>query len=308
MSYYVAAYDVEAIYPWWEIGQKPYSAKVYRESVSYKGKAKTECLEGIASVAEVHTKHNIPATFFLVAELVKNASAELLDILKDPLFDIQCHSFTHENLIEIENNNSILTREIADSKHLIEDTFGCGVIGFTTPGSFTHGLIGKPKILEVLWKSGYNYIRSVGKGPFDTSPAPLTQPFWYSEEGYPELLELALHGWHDNILSGQPFPTYWPPIFPWGYPSKMPETPYEMYEVFAPFIDHCVSNDILTFVPCFHPWSVYRVDKKAVHLDLIFTHAKRYMEVVSCSGIYKIIDKNKSLANNHLKISNSADF
>ena len=35
MTCYVAGYDTEAIYPWWEIGDRPYSASIYREMVSY---------------------------------------------------------------------------------------------------------------------------------------------------------------------------------------------------------------------------------------------------------------------------------
>lgn len=77
MPYYIAAYDVEAIYPWWELGDQKYSADLYQQSVSYIGKHLKECLDGIASVAEIHKSKNLPATFFLVVKLVENAAAEL---------------------------------------------------------------------------------------------------------------------------------------------------------------------------------------------------------------------------------------
>jgi peptidoglycan/xylan/chitin deacetylase (PgdA/CDA1 family) len=279
------SYDTEAIYPWWELGEQPYSARLYRESVRYEGRRKEECLDGIRAVAAVHLEHNFPATFFLVAELVQNAAPELRSILDKPLFDIQCHSYSHENLMEIADSAPALKREIVDSKKLIEDAFSREVTGFTTPGSFTTGLVGQKRQIALLWEAGYRYVRSVGKGSFDTCPAPLTQPFWYAADGFPELLELGLHGWHDNILSGQPFLTSWPPIFPWGYPSRMPTNAREMYDVYAPFLEHVARERLLTYVPCFHPWSIFRVDSKALHIELLLTHARRIMDVVSCTDI-----------------------
>jgi peptidoglycan/xylan/chitin deacetylase (PgdA/CDA1 family) len=296
MGYYLASYDTEAIYPWWRLGDVPYSAQLYRDNVRYEGKEKQECLAGIRAVAEVHARLGLPATFYLVGELVAHAGAELRSILTGPLFDKQCHSYSHENLIQIADDPKALRREIVDSKRLIEDTFGSEVLGFTTPGSFTDGLVGSPRQLELLQEAGYRYIRSVGKGPFDTSPAPLTQPFWYTGDGFPDLLELGLHGWHDNILSGQPFVTYWPPIFPWGYPSKMPKNAWEMYAVWAPMITHVKDQGLLTLVPCVHPWSAYRVDRKALHIELILTHARNLLECVSCTDMYGRIRRQRSLA------------
>jgi len=296
MGFYLASYDTEAIYPWWQLGSVPYSAQLYRDSVRYEGEQKKECLDGIRAVAEVHGKLGIPATFFLVGELVEHAGAELRSILDGPLFDKQCHSYSHENLVQIVDDKKALRREIVDSKRLIEDTFGSEVSGFTTPGSFTDGLVGCPRQLELLQEAGYRYIRSVGKGPFDTSPAPLTQPFWYTEDGFPKLLELGLHGWHDNILSGQPFVTYWPPIFPWGYPSQMPRNAWEMYAVWAPAITHVKDQGLLTLVPCIHPWSVYRVDRKALHVELMLTHARSQLDCVSCTDMHDRICKQRSLA------------
>ncbi len=288
MSYYLAAYDTEAIYPWWELGDKKYSAELYQNSVSYKGTRLKECLDGIAAVVEVHRNKNLPATFFLVAKLVETAAAELRAMLDDPLFDLQCHSYTHADIMQIVDDDHALKLELIDSKHLLEDTFGREVIGFTTPAGFPEGLRKQKRQLEVLWNAGYRYVRSIGMGPFNTIPAPLTQPFWYADDGYPDFLELGLHAWHDNVLSGQPFAVHWPPLLPWGYPSKMPETAHEMYAAYAPGIEYIVNNNLMTYVPCFHPWSVYRVDRKALHIELLLTHAMQRMQVLSCTEFYKL--------------------
>lgn len=291
MSYYVAAYDVEAVYPWWELGDQPYSAELYRKSISYSGERLQTCLDGVAAVADVHRRKNLPATFFLVAELVEHAASELRAILGDSLFDLQCHSYTHANIIAIANDAQALRHELIDSKQRIEDAFGKSVIGFTSPAGFSDGLRSQPQILEALWNAGYRYLRSVGLGPFNTIPAPLTQPFWYADDGYPEILEIGLHAWHDNVLTGQPFAIHWPPILPWGYPTKVPETARETYAAYAPGIDYVVNNNLTTYVPCFHPWSIYRIDKHALQIELLLTHATRRMDVVSCTQVYDIISQ-----------------
>lgn len=289
MPYYVAAYDVEAVYPWWELGDQPYSADLYRKSISYTGERLQTCLDGVAAVADVHRQKNLPATFFLVGELVEHAASELRAILDDPLFDLQCHSYTHANIIAIANDTQTLRHELIDSKQRIEDTFGKAVIGFTSPAGFSDGLRGQPQILEALWNAGYRYLRSVGLGPFNTIPALLSQPFWYADDGYPEILEIGLHAWHDNVLTGQPFVVHWPPILPWGYPDKVAETAQEVYAAYAPGIDYVVNNNLTTYVPCFHPWSIYRIDKHALQIELLLTHAAQRMDVVSCTQLYDIM-------------------
>jgi hypothetical protein len=85
-------------------------------------------------------------------------------------------------VIQIVDDENALKRELCDAKHLIEETFGREVIGFTTPAGFPNGLVGQPRLLQKFWEAGYRYIRSVGMGPFHTIPAPLTQPFWYADD------------------------------------------------------------------------------------------------------------------------------
>lgn len=296
MSFYIAAYDTEAIYPWWEVGGVPYSADLYKRAVRYEGERLDECLAGIRAVAEVHLEHDQPATFFIVAKLLEHAAPQMRDILDKPLFDLQCHTFTHENLLAIATDRKALEYELIDAKKLIEDTFGREVIGLTTPGAFPAGLIGQESVLEVVWEAGYRYVRSLGKGPQDSLPAPLTQPFWHAQDGYPDLLEIPLHAWHDNVLTGQPFLVYWPPILPWPYPNKAAETGKEVYDAYSPGIDYIVEEKLPTYTPCMHPWSIYRVSQEAEQVDLLLTHAEKRVTVASCTQVYAHILENRSLA------------
>ena len=145
-------------------------------------------------------------------------------------------------------------------------------------------------------EAGYRYVRSVGLGPFDTIPAPLTQPFWYEDDGYPDLLELGLHAWHDNVLTGQPFVTHWPPVLPWGNPSRLPTTAEEVYQAYAPGIDYIVQHNLLTYVPCFHPWSIYRLDPQAKQIELLLQHAQKVVLLASCTSVYEQVCTNRTLA------------
>ena len=232
MSYYVAAYDTEAVFPWWDRDRR-------QRGFSYTPAHITEFLNGVRAVADVHLQRDAPASFFLVAKMLELAGPELRAILDNPLFDIQCHSFTHPNLIALGDDRATLQYELGDAKKLIEDTFGRAVTGLTAPGGYTDGFRGHPLILDVMWEAGYRYVRSVGKGPKDTLPALLDQPFWYAGDGFPELLETPSHAWHDNILTGQPATVHWPPLLPWPYPTEMPRDAQGVYEAYAPGIDYC---------------------------------------------------------------------
>ncbi len=287
MSYYVAAYDTEAVYPWWENPE---------DGFSYTPEYITEFLAGVRAVAEVHMQRAAPASFFLVAKMLELTGPALRAILDHPLFDIQCHTFTHPNLIALADDKAALTYELNDAKKLIEDTFGRAVTGLTAPGGYTRGFAGHPRILEVMWEAGYRYVRSVGKGPNGTVPAPLNQPFWYTQDGFPELLETPSHAWHDNILTGQPGSAHWPPILPWRYPAAMPDDAQGVYEAYAPGIDYCAEQGLLYYLPIFHPWSIYRIDQQAAQIALLLDHAGQKIELASCNQIYHYILARPTLA------------
>ena len=62
---YLAAYDVESV----------------------------RCIKGVRSIVKQHKKHGIPATFFMVGELLEDPAwaAEAQELLNNPLFEVQSH-------------------------------------------------------------------------------------------------------------------------------------------------------------------------------------------------------------------------
>ena len=80
----------------------------------------------------------------------------------------------------------------------------------------------------------------------------------------------------------------WPPALPWGYPSRLPTTGREVYEAYAPGIEYACDQGLLTYAPCFHPWSIYRVDRGAGQIDLLLQHARRAgLTLASCNEVYR---------------------
>ena len=296
MAAYVAGYDVEAVYAWWDSDHTEHTGDNYNDVVSYEGERLSECLAGVRAVADVHLQRQAPATFFIVARLLEAARSELVEILDHPIFDIASHSFTHPDIKDYLHDDHRLRHEIVDSKTAIEDAFGREVLGFTTPGGYEDGYIGEPKVLEILQGAGYRYLRSVGTGPHFSMPAPLHQPFWYGAEGCGELLEIPTHAWHDNVLTGQHGLVSWPPTLPWDYPTKMPTDAQGVYEAYAPGIEHAARAGLLTYVPTFHPWSIYRVDKRASHIGMLLDHADCVLDICSCAQVYEQVRADPELA------------
>ena len=278
----------------WRPAQSP---ATYQEMVSYEGARLDECLAGVRAVAEVHLRHQAPATFFIVARLADAAGARLREILDHELFELESHSYTHDNMISIRGDAGAVRRELVDSKRVIEDLFGREVIGFTAPGGFANGFLGESGLLEAVWEAGYRYVRTLSWQPNNMAPAPLTQPFWFADDGFPELLEISAHAWHDNILTGQPAATAWPPALPWGYPPRLPTTAREVYEAYAPGIEYTRDQGLLTYSPCFHPWSVYRVDQGAAQIDLLLQRARRAgLTLAACGDVYRRLVAEPQLA------------
>ena len=292
MPYYLPAYDTEQVFPWWDAAKY----KSWEEAGGFTGELKDLFLAGVRAVVDVHLELQAPATFFVVAKFTETAGPELRRLLDHPLFDIQCHSYSHKDMVPKSGDAAFLRQEITDAKKKIEDCFGRPVSGFTTPGAYTRGLCGQPRMLEALVTAGFRFVRSVGRGPAETVPAPLTQPYWYTADGFPDLLELGLHAWHDNVLTGQAIPVWWPPVLPWGLPPRVAVTAEEAYRAYAPGIDWIKQQNLLTYVPCFHPWSIYRLNPRAEHIRMLVAEAQAKVTVISCAGMAAIIRAKRQLA------------
>jgi signal transduction histidine kinase len=243
------------------------------------------------AVAAVHRRHQAPATFFIVTRLLETAADEFRAILDDELFDIQSHTHTHARLKELvaRDERDALQREIEHPRELIRDTFGRDAQGLTTPGGYTDGLRGESTLLRMLHDCGFRFVRSDARGPRETVPAPLTQPYWYAAAGFSDVLELPPQLWHDNILKGYTQGSIrWPPQVPWGVPATPPESPEEEFAVWRTGADYAVETGLRVYMPTMHAWSMYRLSRDARTIDLLLRHVRDLgMEVASCREVYE---------------------
>ena len=256
---------------------------------SYTPEHITEFLNGVRAVADVHLERNVPASFFLVAKMLELAGPELRAILDNPLFDIQCHSFTHPNLIALGDDRPTLQYELGDAKKLIEDTFGREVTGLTAPGGYTDGFRRQHPALEVMWESGYRYVRSVAWAQRGLCP-----PSWNNLSGMRRMAFLTC--WKRPRTPGTTTssPGSRPPCTgrrscPGPIPRRCPATRKESTRPTRPASTTAYRKGLLYYMPIFHPWSIYRIDNQAAQIGMLLDHASQKLEFKSCSQIYQHI-------------------
>ena len=122
-------------------------------------------------------------------------------------------------------------------------------------------------------------------------PAPFTQPYWYVDDGFLDLLEELVIGWHCNMLfnTGGQSDGFKPQV---GFPDgtileKTPETVEEGFAARAREFQYAIANE-LVYAPAYHPWSIYRFDPEMEHLDGLIEMAKANgVPVLNCSGLYE---------------------
>jgi peptidoglycan/xylan/chitin deacetylase (PgdA/CDA1 family) len=248
------------------------------------------CVSAARAVAATHRRRGLPATFFVVGRCLQEHGRELRSILDEPLFEIQSHTFSHGLLRDSKVHGPGVKPdearyEIEEGLRILKDTFGHPCTGLRTPCGFDGGLRGMAELLAFVRDQGLEYVSSDARGPGDTLPAPLKPPYTYEEDGFPELWELPIHGWHDNVLKGF-FPgiaiVAYPPEQSCHFPPRPPESPEEDAAHHILWVDRAAEADLPFVSLAFHPWSLIRFDPKARELDLIFDAlSERGVEVVT---------------------------
>ena len=253
------------------------------------------CLRAAPRLVELHRRHEVPATFFVLGTVLEMRGAELRRIFgDDPLFDLASHTYSHKLL----KDNRVhgpgvgleeLGREIERGIRLVEDVFERPCVGVRSGYGFHGGLRGERERLEVVWDRGARYLSSDLRGPGDCVPGGLGQAYRYDEEGFPDLLELPGHGWHDNVLKGfYPGPQLvWPSIPRWGIPERVPRTPEEEFVVQRVWVDRALALGLDYVSPVYHPHSVYRMSPDCRVVELLMRHAKQEgMAATTYGGLY----------------------
>ncbi len=254
------------------------------------------CVDAARAVAGIHRRFELPATFFVVGRCLEEHGPELRKILGQPLFDLQSHTLSHALLGDSKVHGSgvdsgVARREIAEGVRLVREVLGAPCEGLRSPCGFFGGLKGLPHVLEACAEAGLKYVSSDARGPGDSLPAPLKEPYTYAEDGHPDLWELPVHGWHDNVLKGFardiPFITY-PFGEEWHVPKSFPKTPREQADQHLLWIDKAQCAGLPFVSIAFHPWSVFRYDTELREHEFIFEGLQeRGIDVVTATEAWR---------------------
>lgn len=241
------------------------------------------CLKAAPVLVRWHERYEVPATFFLLGRVLEQRGKELRAILGDsPLFDLQSHTYSHRMLRDNRMHGpgvplEEVRREVALGKQWVEETFQRPCIG-TRPGcGFFRGMQGEPERLAIFVECGMKYISADLRGPADSIPSGLQQAYWYDEEGFPQLLELPGHGWHDNVLKApQEFHLRlsWPLAMAWGIPNRPVRTPEEEFTVQRVWIARAATLGLDFVSLVYHPWSIYRLSEDCRIVELLMRYVK----------------------------------
>ncbi len=160
---------------------------------------------------EVHSDLSAPCTLFLVGKVVEANSKELADLRRRcDLFDYEQHTYSHMLLktVCIDDGTKVtlvkggtpgeIEIEISKTNQLLAERLGVECWGLTGPWGYYRGLCDRPDLLEILNRNGIRFLRTYARNEKDFQPLSFEiQPFWYAVQGFPDMLELCIHGWQD---------------------------------------------------------------------------------------------------------------
>jgi len=252
MTVYIAAYDAES----------------------------AECLAACRRIVEVHRRVQVPATFFVVGKVLEAAPVGYRALLDEPLFEVASHTYSHRVLRDHPfcgpaASPEQIREEVFLGKAWVEHVFERPCLGMRPACGFPDGMKGAPDLVHLVAEAGYEYVSSMAWGDDFSLPAPLNQPFAYSQEGEPGLWELPAHGWHENLLKdhnawGPRRLTLWPPEMPEAIPPAFLKTPEEEFGLNRVFIERAAAEGLSFVSLIWHPWSLARFDPEMRMLELTF--------------------------------------
>jgi peptidoglycan/xylan/chitin deacetylase (PgdA/CDA1 family) len=163
----------------------------------------------LRNAVRMHRELGVPATIFMVGANIERYQAQLAACLASGCFEIAQHTQDHyplKTVVEESPENVYLAglpfdrieEQLARPVALLRTLLGVECRGVTAPYTYYRGLADRPDILELVARHGMSYVRSYGRNCHDYCPVgPEVQPFWYSRQGFPDLLEIPLQGWID---------------------------------------------------------------------------------------------------------------
>ncbi|MBV7327161.1 polysaccharide deacetylase family protein [Chloroflexi bacterium TSY] len=225
----------------------------------------------LTTAQALHSRLNVPTTFFIVGQTLERCVPHFQAIRDDPLIDLQQHTYSHQLLktVYMDDGKSIRvvrgvtpdeTRdEVRKTNHLLKQHLDADCIGLTGPWCYYRGLRDRPDLLQILHEEGIRLTRTDGRNERDWHPVDMDlQPYWYDALGFPDMLEVPIHGWHDCVIRDE--------VLGWedldGYVESV-----------KPYIDRAANEDKV-FSHCQHDWSSTRADPEMRTTEAILSYAQ----------------------------------
>jgi peptidoglycan/xylan/chitin deacetylase (PgdA/CDA1 family) len=235
-------------------------------------------------ITAVHGDVGIPATLFVCGRTLLHSVDALTAANSLDVFDVQQHTYSHLLFRDLEYHApdksftlsaspiEALTEEVAFTSQLFERYLGSRPLGIRTPFGFYQGLVGMPNHLGMLHEQGIRYISSWGRGEGQTVPSPWRAPFFYAEDGYPDMLEIPFSFWYDAA---------WFDHYGWDQGVGFGET-------LKRAVDEVAEHDHVYGV-CFHEWVPVAAHEDQTHYIRTFLeYAKeRNVECLTYSDYYR---------------------
>ena len=124
-------------------------------------KGNFDCLsDGFDFLINLLEKHNIQATFFVVADVI-DRYPEIVRALKASPHEIACHSLHHTSAINTKTkkpfqDQELWEKELQEAKNKIDDAFGFKTVGYRAPNAY----FGK-WMVKILERNGFLYDSSI---------------------------------------------------------------------------------------------------------------------------------------------------
>ncbi|MFH0938843.1 MAG: polysaccharide deacetylase family protein [Planctomycetota bacterium] len=189
--------------------------------LGYDIESASESTTGFLEGAEIlHNKYEAPWTIYLTGKTIEKCEESIRRFVNNPLLTVGQHTYSHMLLKSIymtpgdgkpihgscpnyfRKGGSLaeINEEITKTQALMRDRLGVKCHGLTGPWCYYRGLVDRPDILQILHDNDIQWIRTNGRDHHDCQPTPFEeQPFFYADQGFPEILELGIQGYQDDF-------------------------------------------------------------------------------------------------------------
>lgn len=162
--------------------------------------------EFLPVMAALHRELKAPCTMFVCGVTLERYQEAFRPLVGDRFIEFAQHTYSHllvksvvtrdrEGKIQCHPHASMdeLAVDIPHAQDVLAKFTGSRPLGFCSPWGCALGLIDRWDLIALLYKAGLRYCRTYarrvdGSDLYDLSVA----PFWYSQQGFPEFLEIPV--------------------------------------------------------------------------------------------------------------------